>query len=104
MTVIFSYAENPLFCRVECARGFGSNECARTSGQSEGTGGFESAGTDTQLDVAVPVMQVRIMRMRVLQRRMMMGMRMGFAGRVIWTMRVLMMRVVHMAVFVIQNF
>ena len=49
------------------------------------------------------VVQVRIVRVAVFQRRVMMRMGVPFTGRIIWTMRVLMMRVVSMAVFVIQN-
>ncbi len=54
--------------------------------------------------MAVPVMLVWIVRMAMSQRRVMMAMGMGFARRIVRTMLVLVMRVVNMAVFVIQDF
>ena len=51
--------------------------------------------------MAVPVMQVGVMRMRVAQRRVAVPMRMRFADRPI--MRVPVMRVVPMAVLVFER-
>ena len=51
--------------------------------------------------MAMPVMQVRVMRMRVAQRRVAVPMRMRFADRPV--MRVPVMRVVSMAVLVFER-
>ena len=52
------------------------------------------------LPVTVPVMQIRIMRMRVAQRRMVVPMRMGLRNRLLMLMPV--MAVVPMTVLVFQ--
>ena len=53
--------------------------------------------------VSVPVMDIWKVRMRVDQLLVVMSVAMGFSGRIEWTMRVLVMLVMHVQMVVVQR-